>query len=67
MNVYSFFIGYAEIDQFDPTQKPADWKPENELDRWVLSELNSLISQVDKHMDEYDPTNAGRRIQEFID
>ena len=66
-NVYSFFIGYAEIDQFDPTQKPADWKPENELDRWVLSELNSLISQVDKHMDEYDPTNAGRRIQEFID
>jgi isoleucyl-tRNA synthetase len=66
-NVYSFFIGYAEIDQFDPTHKPADWKPENELDRWVLSELNSLISQVDKHMDEYDPTNAGRRIQEFID
>ena len=66
-NVYSFFIGYAEIDQFDPTRKPADWKPENELDRWVLSELNSLISQVDKHMDEYDPTNAGRRIQEFID
>jgi isoleucyl-tRNA synthetase len=66
-NVYSFFIGYAEIDKFDPTQKPADWKPENELDRWVLSELNSLISQVDKHMNEYDPTNAGRRIQAFID
>jgi len=66
-NVYSFFIGYAEIDKFDPSQTPADWKPENELDRWVLSELNTLIAQVDSYMDGYDPTNAGRRIQEFID
>ena len=66
-NVYSFFIGYAEIDKFDPSQKPADWKPENELDRWVLSELNTLVSQVDGYMDGYEPTNAGRRIQEFID
>ena len=66
-NVYSFFIGYAEIDKFDPSQKPADWKPENELDRWVLSELNTLVSQVDGYMDGYEPTSAGRRIQEFID
>ena len=66
-NVYSFFIGYAEIDKFDPSQTPADWKPENELDRWVLSELNTLIAQVDSYMDGYEPTNAGRRIQEFID
>ena len=66
-NVYSFFIGYAEIDKFDPSQKPADWKPENEIDRWVLSELNTLVSQVDGYMDGYEPTSAGRRIQEFID
>ena len=66
-NVHSFFTSYAEIDKFDPSQKPADWKPENELDRWVLSELNTLIAQVDGFMDGYDPTNAGRRIQEFID
>ena len=66
-NVYSFFIGYAEIDKFDPSQKPADWKPENELDRWVLSELNTLVSQVDGYMDGYEPTSAGRRIQEFVD
>ena len=66
-NVYSFFIGYAEIDKFDPSQTPADWKPENELDRWVLSELNTLIAQVDSYMDGYEPTNAGRRVQEFID
>jgi len=61
-NVYSFFIGYAEIDKFDPSQKPADWKPENEIDRWVLSELNTLVSQVDGYMDGYEPTSAGRRI-----
>ena len=66
-NVHSFFTNYASIDQFHPDQKPTDWRPENELDRWVLSELNSLISQVDGYMDGYDPTNAGRRIQEFID
>ncbi len=66
-NVYSFFIGYAEIDKFDPSQKPADWKPENEIDRWVLSELNTLVSQVDGYMDGYEPTSAGRRIQEFVD
>ncbi|MEC9288327.1 MAG: isoleucine--tRNA ligase [Chloroflexota bacterium] len=66
-NVYSFFIGYAGIDKFDPSQTPDNWKPENELDRWVLSELNTLIAQVDGYMDGYEPTNAGRRIQEFID
>ena len=66
-NVYSFFIGYAEIDKFDPSQTPGDWKPENELDRWILSELNTLTAQVDRYMDGYEPTNAARRIQEFID
>ena len=66
-NVYSFFVGYAAIDRFDPSQKPEGWKPENELDRWVLSELNELVSEVDRCMEGYDPTNAGRRIQEFVD
>ena len=66
-NIYSFFTGYAAIDKFDPSQKPEDWKPENELDRWVLSELNELVAEVDRCMENYDPTNAGRRIQEFVD
>ena len=66
-NIYSFFTGYAAIDRFDPSQKPANWKPENELDRWVLSELNELVAEVDRCMENYDPTNAGRRIQEFVD
>ena len=38
-----------------------------ELDRWILSELNRLAQQVDAHLDNYNPTDAGRRIQEFID
>ncbi|PKB80903.1 MAG: isoleucine--tRNA ligase [SAR202 cluster bacterium Io17-Chloro-G9] len=66
-NVYSFFTNYASIDQFDPEQKPVGWKPENELDRWILSELNTLIDRVDGLLENYDPTNAGRQIQEFID
>ena len=66
-NVFSFFTNYASIDQFNPEQKPDGWKPENELDRWILSELNTLITQVDGYLSGYDPTNAGRRIQEFID
>ena len=66
-NVYSFFTNYASIDQFHPDQKPAGWRPESELDRWILSELNTLVSQADDYLDAYDPTNAGRRMQEFID
>ena len=66
-NIYSFFSGYAAIDKFDPSQKPEGWKPENELDRWVLSELNELVAEVDRCLENYDPTNAGRRIQEFVD
>jgi isoleucyl-tRNA synthetase len=66
-NVYSFFTNYASIDRFHPEQIPEGWRPEGDLDRWILSELNTLVSQVDAHLDGYDPTNAGRRIQEFID
>jgi isoleucyl-tRNA synthetase len=66
-NVYSFFTNYASIDRFDPSQIPPGWKPDNELDRWVLSELNVLVGQVDDFLQHYNPTDAGRRLQEFID
>jgi isoleucyl-tRNA synthetase len=66
-NVYSFFTNYANIDEFDPSQIPDDWRPEAELDRWVLAELNQLVQVVDGHLDNYNPTDAGRRIAEFID
>ena len=66
-NVYSFFTTYASVDRFHPYQVPQDWTPGSELDRWVISELHSLVSQVDRHLDSYSPTDAGRRIQEFVD
>ena len=66
-NVYSFFTNYASLDEYDPTQTPADWRPQTELDRWILSELNSLINEVDELLDNYNPTDAGRVIQEFVD
>ena len=55
------------MDEYDPTQTPLDWRPQTELDRWILSELNSLINEVDELLDNYNPTDAGRVIQEFVD
>ena len=66
-NVYSFFTTYAHVDQFHPDQVPDGWKPTEELDRWLLSELNSLVLQVDRQLEDYNPTDAGRRIQDFVD
>ena len=66
-NVYSFFTNYANIDEFEPSQIPPGWRPEAELDRWILAELNRLVQVVDEHLDNYNPTDAGRRIADFID
>jgi len=65
-NVYSFFVTYANIDKYapDPSKVAADVP---ELDRWVLSELNQLVKDVDAQMEGYDPTGAGRRIEQFVD
>jgi len=65
-NVYSFFVMYANIDSYKPagTTFPA---PEAELDKWILSELNQLIIDVDKALESYDPTAAGRKIEAFVD
>ncbi|MGI2335295.1 MAG: isoleucine--tRNA ligase [Dehalogenimonas sp.] len=64
-NVYSFFILYANIDQFVPNEKPGD--PAAELDRWILSELNQLIAEVTEDMENYDPVAAARAIEAFVD
>lgn len=65
-NVYSFFVTYANIDGFDPTDKiPLDQRAH--LDRWVLSELNILIQDVTRLLEEYNPTDAARHIQSFVD
>ena len=66
-NTYSFFALYANIDGFE--YKEADIKYENrpELDRWILSELNTLVKSVGESFDDYEPTRAGRMIQNFTD
>jgi isoleucyl-tRNA synthetase len=65
-NVYSFFVTYANIDNFIPSEDKAH-SPASELDRWIISELNQLITDVDSSLDSYDPTGAGRRIETFVD
>ncbi len=65
-NVYSFFVTYANLDGFNPKESSA-MAPVSELDRWVRSELEQLESDVTRLLEEYNPTDAGRRIQEFTD
>ena len=63
-NTYSFFALYANIDGF--TYAEADVENRPELDRWILSKLNSLIKAVDEAFNDFEPTKAGRLIQEFV-
>jgi len=64
-NVYSFFITYANIDRFTP-QATGGPREVSELDRWITSELNQLILDVDGALDSYNPTEAGRKIEGFV-
>ena len=64
-NTYSFFVTYANLDEFDP--KTAGEGERSELDRWLLSELNALVRKVTSNLDQYDPTTSGRAIQDFVD
>jgi len=65
-NTYSFFALYANVDEFtnQETQIPYNERPE--LDRWIISLLHSLIKEVAEHYEEYEPTKAGRAIQDFV-
>jgi isoleucyl-tRNA synthetase len=65
-NVYSFFVLYANIDNYQPSVED-DWSSDAELDRWILSELNQLIKDVDSALDSYNPTDATRKMEAFID
>ncbi len=66
-NTYAFYIMYAQIDGFNPQEHHLEPELLGELDRWVLSRCNSLISQVDKLLQKYDITTAARAIQAFVD
>jgi isoleucyl-tRNA synthetase len=65
-NVYSFYVLYAEIDQFDPT-KYEDFVSGNIMDKWIMSKLNSLIKSVDENLASYKITQAALSIEEFVD
>ena len=66
-NTYAFFALYANIDGFDYSQEEIPVNKRPELDRWIISELNSLIKKVDTFYNDYEPTKAGRAIAEFLD
>lgn len=66
-NTYQFFVLYANVDGFSFEQAPVPLAQRPEIDRWILSSLNTLIRNVTRSMDEYEPTMAGRFIEEFVD
>lgn len=65
-NTYSFFALYANVDGFTYSEDEIPVKERQEIDRWIISLLNSLIKEVDFHYNNYEPTKAGRAIQQFV-
>ena len=63
---YSFFAMYANVDDFDPTAPQVPLAERPGIDRWILSELNTLIKEVGAAYNDYEPTRAGRMIQSFV-
>ena len=65
-NTYSFFALYANVDGFDAStaQVPLEHRPE--IDRWIISVLNTLIQDVDRYLADYEPTRAARAIADFV-
>lgn len=65
-NTYSFFALYANVDEFDYKEADVPMTERPEIDRWILSVLNTLVKNVDTCYNEYEPTKAGRLISEFV-
>ena len=65
-NTYSFFALYANVDNFDPKAPAVPYSRRPEIDRWIISLLNTLIKDVKAAYEDYDVTSAGRMIQDFV-
>ncbi len=65
-NTYSFFALYANVDGFNFSENEIPVAERPEIDRWIISVLNTLIKDVDTNLDTYEPTRAGRAISEFV-
>ncbi|MEI9945593.1 MAG: isoleucine--tRNA ligase [Chitinophagaceae bacterium] len=66
-NTYQFFALYANVDGFSFKEKYIPLAERPEIDRWILSSLNTLVKKVNEYMDDYEPTQAGRVIEDFVD
>ena len=65
-NTYSFFALYANVDGFEYKEADVPFEERPEIDRWILSLLNTLIKEVDEFYSTYEPTRAGRAINDFV-
>ena len=66
-NTYSFFALYANVDDYNPYSPiKVDYSAAPEIDRWILSKVNTLVKNVEKELENYDPTRAGRLIDAFV-
>ena len=65
-NTYSFFALYANVDGFDSSRDEVPVRERPEIDRWIISLLHTLIKEVGEHYENYEPTRAGRAIQNFV-
>ncbi len=65
-NTYSFFALYANLDGFTGKEKAVPVEQRQEIDRWIISLLNSLVAEVTDAYEQYEPTRAGRAIQDFV-
>ena len=65
-NTYSFFALYANVDGFTGKEKEVPVAERPEIDRWIISLLNTLVADVTRYLENYDPTPAARAIQEFV-
>ena len=66
-NTYSFFALYANIDGFSHKEGAIGLEERTEIDRWIISKLHSLVAEVDQQYAAYEPANAGRKIQSFVE
>ena len=65
-NTYSFFALYANVDGFDPESKQIPLSERPEIDRWIISLLNTLVAEVEADLDDFEPTKAARAINDFV-
>lgn len=66
-NTYQFFVLYSNVDGFAFKEAYVPLNERPEIDRWILSSLNTVVKKVNEYMDDYEPTQAGRAIEDFVD